>query len=215
MNMNLWQQKVKEGEAFFEGERSVPFEQGRPDTGEYIVDNEDSGFAVAGGGGENWIRSTIRRLFNRTSTEMEYLEYNSANPPGRWSPVIHQDFYGKVIRSGYMIKIGEGGNKVSWTADLPESGSYDIYFYNETASFGKDGDKEGWKRPTQEEKHFIVHLEDGPEEIVFNLRKSSQGWILLGTFRLEAGTNTVKQTDRGKGTFLTADAVKWVKTSQN
>ncbi|MBW2614563.1 MAG: hypothetical protein JRD02_00085 [Deltaproteobacteria bacterium] len=215
MNMNLWQQKVKERDTFFEGERSAPFEQDRPDTGEYIVDNEDPGFVVAGGGGGNWIRSTIHRLFDLTSTETEYLEYNSANPPGRWSPVILQDFYGKVIRSGYMIKIGEGGNKVSWTADLPESGSYDIYFYNETASFGKGGDKEGWKRPTQEEKHFIIHHEDGPEEIAFDIKESSQGWEYLGTFRLAAGTNTIEQTDRGKGTFLTADAVKWVKSLTN
>ncbi|MCK4338114.1 MAG: hypothetical protein KAX11_09220, partial [Candidatus Aminicenantes bacterium] len=215
MNMNLWQQKVKEGETFFEGERSAPFKQDRPDSGEFIVDNEDPGFALIGGGGDNWIRSTIRRLFNSSGTETDYLDYNPTNPPGRWSPVILQDFYGKVIRSGYMIKVGEGGNKVSWTAALLESGSYDIYFYNETASFAKGGDKGGWKRPTQEEKHFIVHYEDGTEEIVFDIRESSQGWVLIGTFRLTAGTNTIEQTDKGKGTFLTADAVKWVKSVTN
>ncbi len=215
INMNLWQQKVKEGETFFEGERSSPFKQDRPDSGEYIVDNEDPGFAVIGGGGDNWLRSTIRRLFDRTGEEPEYSQYNPGNPPGRWSPVILQDFYGKIIRSGYMIQVGEGGNKVSWTADLPESGSYDIYFHNETMGTGKGGDKGGWNKPTQEEKHFILHHEDGTEEIAFDIQESSQGWILLGTFRLASGTNTIEQTDKGKGTFLTADAVKWVKTSQN
>ena len=34
-------------------------------------------------------------------------------------------------------------------------------------------------------------------------------------FRLAAGTNTVEQTDKGKGGFLTADAVKWVKSDQD
>ena len=76
----------------------------------------------------------------------------------------------------------------------------------------RGGDRRGWQRPMQEEKHFIVHHEDGTEEIAFDIQESSQGWVLLGTFRLAAGTNTIEQTDKGKGAFLTADAVKWVKS---
>ena len=215
MNMNLWQQKVMEGESFFEGDRTVPYDEGRKDTGEYIVDNEDEAFAVSGGGGDSWIRSTIGRLFDRKSEVADYSEYNPDSPPGRWSPVILQDFYGKIIRSGYMIRVGEGANKVSWTADLKKAGTYDLYFYNETADIGKELTKGDWRKPTQEEKHFIVHSEDGTEEIAFDCRNSSQGWVLLGTFRLASGANTIEQTDEGKGTFLTADAVKWVKTSIN
>jgi len=215
MNMNLWQQRLKEAETFFEGERATLYEEARQETWEYIVDNEDPGFAMADGGGDNWLRSAIRRLFDHAGTETEYLDYNATNPPGRWSPVILQDFYGKIIRSGYIIKVGEGSNRVSWTVNLPENGSYDIYLYNETMSSGKDGDKGGGKKPTQEEKHFIIHHEDGTEEIAFDIKESSQGWVYLGTFRLAAGTNKIEQTDKGKGTFLTADAVKWVKTSKN
>jgi len=215
MNVNLWQQKMEEAETFFEGERPLAFDGGRTEDGVYIVDNEDPGFAVAGGGGDNRLRSTIRRLFDPTGEETEYSEYNPGSPPGRWSPVILQDFYGKIIRSGYMIKVGEGSNRVSWTVNLPESGSYDIYFYNEITDIGKGESKGNWQKPTQEEKHFIVIYEDRTEEIAFDIKESSRGWILLGTFRLTAGTNTLEQTDKGKGTFLTADAVKWVKTSQN
>lgn len=223
MNLPMMQQRLEEAETFFEGERSVPYEEGQSTSlGEYIVDNEDPGFAVAGGGGDNRLRSTIRRLFDRSSAETEYLGYNPNNPPGRWTPVILQNFYGKILRTGHMIKIGEGSNTVSWTVNLPESGSYDIYFYNETMSRGRGmgrgqrgGDRGGRQRPTQEEKHFIVHHEDGTEEIAFDIQESPQGWVLLGTFRLAAGTNTIEQTDKGKGAFLTADAVKWVKTSRN
>jgi len=221
MNLFMMRQRTEDAETFFEGERTFPYEEDQFDTpGEYIVDNEDLGFAVAGGGGDNRLRSAISRLFDRSSAEKEYLDYNPTNPPGRWSPVIQQDFYGKVLRTGYMIKVGEGSNKVSWTVNLPESGSYDIYFHNETMSRGpgrgqRGGDREGRRRPTQEEKHFIVHHEDGTEEIAFDIQDSPQGWVLLGTFRLAAGTNTIEQTDKGKGAFLTADAVKWVRTRQN
>jgi hypothetical protein len=220
MNLILYQRKAEEAETFFEGERSIPFVENRSRTpGEYIVDNEDTGFTVVDAGGDNRLRSAIRRLFDRTSAETEYLGYNPNNPPGRWTPVILQDFYGTILRTGLMIKVGEGRNKVAWTVDLAESGSYDIYFYNETMSFGQGrgmgGGRGGRQRPTQEEKHFIVHHEDGSEEIAFDIRESSQGWLLLGTFRLAAGTNTIEQTDKGKGAFLTADAVKWVKSEQN
>jgi hypothetical protein len=217
LNMNLWQQRPEEAETFFEGEKTTPYEENRFDTpGEYIVDNEDPGFAVAGGG-DNRIRSAIRRLFDRSSAETEYLDYNPTNPPGRWMPVILQNFYGTILHTGHMIKVGEGSNRVSWTVNLLDSGSYDIYFYNETMGRGsgrgqRGGNRGGRRRPSQEEKHFIVHHEDGTEEIAFDIQESSQGWVLLGTFRLAAGTNTIEQTDKGKGAFLTADAVKWVRT---
>jgi len=220
MNLPLWERRSEEAETFFEGERTSPYEEDRSGTpGEYIVDNEDPGFAVAGGG-DNRLRSAIRRLFDRSGDEEEYLGYNPNNPPGRWTPVILQNFYGTVLRTGHMIKVGEGSNAVSWTVDLPESGSYDIYFYNETmgqrAGMGqRGGGRGGRQRPTQEEKTFIVHHADGSEEIAFDVQESSQGWVLLGTFRLAAGTNSIEQTDKGKGAFLTADAVKWVRTNQN
>ena len=171
------------------------------------------------GGGDNRLRSAIRQLFNRSSTEAEYLGYNPNNPPGRWTPVINQNFNGTILRTGLMIKVGEGSNKVSWTVNLPENGSYDIFFYNETMGRGMGRGQRGGgrggnrQRPAQEEKHFIVHHEDGTEDIHFNIQESPQGWVLLGTFRLAAGSNTIEQTDKGKGAFLTADAVKWVKTS--
>jgi ABC-type transport system involved in multi-copper enzyme maturation permease subunit len=225
MNLMLYGQRSEEAETFFEGERSVPYTEDRAGaSGEYIVDNEDPGFAVAGGG-DNRLRSAIRRLFDRSDTETEYLGFNRNNPPGRWTPVILQEFYGTILHTGHMIRVGEGGNSVSWTVDLPESGSYDIFFYNETMSFGRGrggGQRERQQQLQrarrgflQEEKHFIVHHEDGTEEIDFDILESPQGWVLLGTFRLAAGANTVEQTDMGKGAYLTADAMKWVKSDQN
>jgi len=120
-----------------------------------------------------------------------------------------------------MIKPGDGSNKVSWTVNLPETGSYDIYFYNETSGTvlrpgrGLRGQGGRNKKPSQGEKHFIVHNEEENEEIAFDVTESPQGWILLGTFRLASGMNRVEQTDKSKGVFLTADAVKWVKSKQN
>jgi hypothetical protein len=120
-----------------------------------------------------------------------------------------------------MIKAGEGSNAVSWTVDLPEGGTYDVFIHNEIG--GRGGGRGpgggrgegrgggGFSRPTQEEKHFIVTSESGREEIDFDVQDLAQGWVLLGTFEFAAGSSTIEQTDKGKGAFLTADAVKWVK----
>ena len=220
LTLNLYQLRKEEAESSFEGERIVDFEGDRSGTpGEFVVDNEDPGFAVAGGG-DNKLRSAIRRIFDRSSEEIEYTGYNPWNPPGRWTPVVNQSFYGNILHTGLMIKVGEGSNAVSWTVDLPEGGSYDVFIYNETGSRrggrgpgggGRGGDN---RRPTQEEKHFVVTSESGREEIDFDMQDLAQGWVLLGTFDFAAGTNTIEQTDKGKGAFLTADAVKWVKRNR-
>ena len=89
----MMRRSLEEAETFFEGERSIPYEEGpSASPGEFIVDNEDPGFAITGGGQDNWLRSTIRKLFDRSSAEAEYLDYNPNNPPGCWTPVILQNF---------------------------------------------------------------------------------------------------------------------------
>jgi len=59
-------------------------------------------------------------------------------------------------------------------------------------------------------KHFLVHHEDGVEEVAVELKDARPGWILIGNFRLAAGENLVELTDKNEARFVLADAVKWV-----
>ena len=60
-------------------------------------------------------------------------------------------------------------------------------------------------------KHFIIHSEDGTEEVVIDLKDAQSGWNLIGTFRLAAGRNTIEMTDRNDTVYVLADAVKWAR----
>lgn len=62
-------------------------------------------------------------------------------------------------------------------------------------------------------KHFIVHAEDGVEEIVIDLKDARPGWTPIGSFRFAAGESLIELTDKNDGRFVLADAVKWVRRS--
>ena len=59
-------------------------------------------------------------------------------------------------------------------------------------------------------KHFLVHYEDGAEEVVIDLEDAQAGWNLIGNFRLLAGENRIELTDKNDARFVLADAIKWV-----
>jgi hypothetical protein len=117
----------------FDGESAGPYVAPTPGAyGEYIVDNEDPTFLLPEKGRENWLRSSVRRIFASEGDGGDAVSIlGLANPPDSWQTVILQNFYGGFVRSAYVKKSGSGTNKVSWTLDLSESGDYDIYFYFE------------------------------------------------------------------------------------
>ena len=145
------------------------------------------------------------------------------NPPGSWTPIVDQSYYGRLVRSAYMIKAGEGKKKVAWNIALKESGDYDIFFYYDGMSGYflrgfirgmREGQRGGQPRrpPSQQiERHFIVFHEGREEKVVIDLQNAQQGWILIGTFRLENGSARVELTDENKSSLVIADAVKWTK----
>jgi ABC-type transport system involved in multi-copper enzyme maturation permease subunit len=222
----------------FEGETArpyIPAERGAG--GEYIVDNEDPGFEQPAPGKANWLRRFVRGLFvSQEAADDPAAIPALVRPPDEWEPLIMQNFYGGFVRSALLIKAGSGSSRVSWTADLKEPGSYDIYFYNEglgagmgRGDFGRmaggggqrggipalggrpqgGGQMRGRMRPG--ERHFIVRHEDGTEEVVVDLNDAPAGWNLIGEFRLLAGKNTIELTDMNEARYVIADAVKWVR----
>jgi len=120
------------GAIAFDGEINRPYGQGETDAaGEYIVDDEDSGFTLPVGERENWLRRLIRKAFPASvSGESDYGQLRDImNPPGQWTPVVMQNFYGRFVRLSYLKRSGKGQSRVAWTADIREAGDYDISFY--------------------------------------------------------------------------------------
>jgi len=201
-----------------EVELSKLFKKAEPGAGgEYIVDNEDAGFEVPYVAKENWLRRTLRNLFGTADVSASYMRMNTYNPPSNWMPAAYQNFYGKLIRSGFLKKSGDGQDKVAWNVKLSESGDYDIYFHHEGSRRMRTGrdrsrpqDRSSRDR-SYGKKHFLVYYEDGVEELAVDLKDAEDGWNHLGTFPLSAGKNRIELTDKNDVRYVTADAVKWVK----
>lgn len=121
------------GAVAFDGETDRPYDQARTGpAGETIVDDEDPGFATPAGERENWLRRFIRKTFPAGVDESsEYAQFRDIlNPPGQWTPVVMQNFFGRFVRSSYVKRSGNGQSRVGWTADIGEAGDYDISFYH-------------------------------------------------------------------------------------
>ncbi len=224
------QRPVKE-EELFEGETSRPYKSSDfVPANEYIVDNEDMGFEIQSTARQNWLSRTLQALFKVKKDETSFRGVNLFNPPVFWSKSMDQNYYGSLVRSAHVKKSGEGEDKVIWNTDLKETGEYDIYFYNSISGRMQRGRMEmemriqaAQSRQSNErgprrrffrgpgKKFFIIPHQYGTEDVEIDLEEAESGWVLIGSFQLEAGPNKVELTDKNEAGYVLADAVKWVK----
>ena len=222
----LGQPPQREGKPF-DTETAKPFDiSDFLNSGEYIIDNEDEGFQILGTSKQSWLSRNMQKLFGKSNEESLFTGMNVYNPPPFWSLSANEQFYGQIVRSAYLKKAGEGGEKVAWNVDLEESGSYDIFFYNgiplrmqkEMVMRAADRDRGNsnlgskgrfFRGPGK--RFFLISHQYGNEEVEIDLTNAEQGWNLIGSFQLDAGPNKIEQSDKNDTMYIMADAVKWVK----
>jgi len=179
--------------------------------GTVVMDNEDSGFKVQS---ETSDASVLKLLNIINEEEEEYIGFRFRDLPKVWKPTTGGNYYGTYRLSAHYIRAGKGQNKVSWEAQIPESGSYDVYAYypgfgRMFRGRGREGDLNN-QSPVKD-FHFFVHHDDGVEEITVDLSNADEGWVFLGSFYFSKGEATVELTDKSQGRIVYADAVKWVR----
>lgn len=172
---------------------------------EIIVDNDDPGFKVVRAKGFN-----LLSLFGKEESKKKY--YVRGAPTESWVPVIHDDFYGFPVRSAFNKRAGAGKCKVEWSAELPEEGEYEVFFYHvrpDHLSYD----------PVQE-FHYTVFDGQMEREVIIPVAGDEVGWISLGVFEFSGkdAKVTLSDKDRKNGDNkyerpqeLVADAMKWVK----
>ena len=171
--------------------------------GEVIVDNEDSSlFELSAPPVVGLLPKWLDEI---EETPFKYSGIPWWRPPLQWTATTNASYYGKYIRSAYVIKSGDGGQTATWKVPVPEPAQYDLYYH-----VYKD-DELRWNNRLQGEYHFKVMYDGETEDAYINLRKANEGWEQLGTYYFNSDTIRVRLTDECKLRSVTADAVKIVK----
>ena len=198
----------KENVAAFEDERKIDMATTLTEPGSVIIDNEDPGFEIR----SNVTEGYLKKFFNSSnSTEDEYVGIHFWNLPKRWKATTTGDYYGKFRHSAHFIRSGEGSNSVVWNAELPSSGRYAVYYYVSKGDSpmmrppGRGGEREN----PLEDFNFVIHHDDGVDEVELDVTSATEGWNELGTYYFSKGPAKVELSDRSKGRYVYADAVKW------
>ena len=171
--------------------------------GEIIVDNEDSTLFVLST--PPVVGLLPKWLDEVEETPFKYSGISWWRAPLQWTATTNAKYYGKYIRSAYVIKSGDGSQTATWKIPVPEAGQYELYYYV------FKNDELRWNDRLQGEYHFRVAYDSEVEDAYINLRKANEGWEQLGTYYFSADTVRVVLTDECKLRSVTADAVKIVK----
>lgn len=204
INLSMGTLTRREGGALFDGERVVENET-TANHYEVVVDNEDPGFTSF-----SPIKPTMLKAWidGRDTVEQKYYgAWDSSY--AKWLATTGSDFYGSVIRSAHFTRAGEGEKIATWTPTLNEDGFYDIYVYmrgkNQNEFVGNNGDSR------QFDYHYIIHNQDGTDNIKYNITNAEPGWNYLGSYYFKKTGGSVSLTDECELRTVYADAVKWVK----
>jgi hypothetical protein len=205
INRRFEKTELREGSRPFEGEVVLkePFRLVSP--GEIVVDNESKNFTVL----DTVRKGFLQRLLNSDEEDRDdFVRFRFWSPPTHWSKIKNSGFYGEYIHSALYISGGKGEKKVQWKADIPVSGSYDVYVYivNQN-SLGTRRFNENWLK----ENEYTVYHDDGAENISIKIAENEEGWNFLGSFYFSRGSAKIVLSNKSESRFVIADAVKWVK----
>ena len=133
----------------------------------------------------------------QTSTET-IVDNTQAEIVGAWTPSTYQNgYYG----SNYLFRrSGTGTNTIVWRPQLTVDGDYDVYYQLPNGAADRAPDAP-----------FSIQHAAGVKTILVDQRPALGEWRLLGRFRFVAGSpGFVSLSDRASGTYVIADAVKFV-----
>jgi len=180
---------------------------------EIIIDDTDPNFKII----ESNTKHKLKNLFIEEDDD-KYHNFNMWRLPTKWTRIAADYCYGDIIHSAYYKKAGSGQNAIEWTANIKKPGTYEIFIWsgniesNVNNLFGGRGARRFMNRmnsDSKEQTYEIKYNIHKKEKITLDLVKEAVGWVSIGTFPLDKETVTIRLTDRVKGSYVIADAVKF------
>ena len=170
--------------------------------GEVIVDNEDSLFFLS----EPAVVGLLPKWLDKVeNTSFKYAGVSPWRAPLQWTATTNAAYYGRYIRSAYVIKSGNGSQTATWKVPILSAGQYDVYYY-----VSKDNELK-YNKQTGGEYHFKVEYDEENEDAYIDLKKANEGWEPIGAYYFSSDTVRITLTNECKLRSVTADAVKIVK----
>lgn len=179
--------------------------------GEVIVDNEDSTLFVLS---EPDIVGLLPQWLDRVDdNSFRYAGVSDWRPPLQWTLTTNENYWGKHVRSAYVIKSGTGSQSATWKIPVPEAGRYDLFYYvYKPDELRRGRGRRGRGRAAGDaEYHFKIKYDGDEENAYINLQRSEEGWSILGTYFFSEDTVQVVLSNNTTLRAVTADAVKIVK----
>jgi hypothetical protein len=184
--------------------------------GEVIVDNEDSLLFVLSA--PDIVGLLPKWLDQVDDNSFRYSGVSPWRAPLQWTLTTNDKYYGTHVRSAYVIKSGSGSQTATWKIPVPSTGQYDLFYYvykpdelrqgrNDRGGRGGDGRGGGGDA----EYSFKVKYNGDEDDAYVSLRRSDEGWSILGTYYFNEDTVSVVLTNTCSLRSVTADAVKIVR----
>ncbi|MDD3642559.1 MAG: hypothetical protein PHQ19_03745, partial [Candidatus Krumholzibacteria bacterium] len=190
----------------FDGERDLDrqIEPVGPD--EIIVDNEDPGFGFEGGGSKSLLHSLIPR--GPSADDEKYVGMRLWEQTNQWLPTVNAKFWGGYVRSARYTTGGKGNRTARFTAAIPASGHYDVYYYVNRIEMP-------WRHRGEDTDYgkirLLVSHDDGVDEAEVDLNSAEDGWNFIGSYYISEGGTSVEITNRSGARAVIADAARWVR----
>jgi ABC-type transport system involved in multi-copper enzyme maturation permease subunit len=179
--------------------------------GEVIVDNEDSTLFVLSA--PDVVGLLPQWLDQVDDNSFRYSGVSNWRPPLQWTLTTNDKYYGRHVRSAYVIKNGSGSQTATWKIPVLDAGQYDLYYYvrkPDELRRGRNRDGRG-RSGGDAEYQFKVRYDGDEENAYINLQRSEEGWSILGAYFFSNDTVQVVLSNNSKLRSVTADAVKIVR----
>ncbi len=172
---------------------------------EIIVDNEDPLFELSAPS----VTGLLPQLLDKVEdTSFKYSGVSWWRAPLQWTATTDAGYFGKYIRSAYVIRSGDGSQTATWKVPLPEPGFYEVYYW----AFNKLV-RNNRERAYGEYRFQIKHNGE-TEEAFLSPKDVGEEWEQLGVYYFSSDTVRVELSNLSKLGIVTADAVKLVKREQ-
>jgi len=169
--------------------------------GEIIVDNEDSELFVLS---KPPVVGLLPRWLDRVETSSFKYSGIGWRRPVQWTATTNEGYFGRYIRSAYVIRGGNGNQTATWKVPVPAPGRYDAYFY----MFKTNEMRNNRFDP---EYRIRIEYDDYVDDIRVNIGRANDGWELLGTYFFSGDTVRITLTNESRLRLVTADAVRIVR----